>query len=100
MLERAVLALAQNGGAGEKNGEHGDVVDDLIDRHEPALLHVRIEAGSTLEPDQVPVARTVSVTPEGLNFARHDLVDVSRSPTRLAHGRRIGRDFNRRLLSL
>ena len=35
MLDRALLALADERGAGQDHREHGDVVDDLHDGGEP-----------------------------------------------------------------
>jgi len=44
VLDGAVFPFADQGGTGENDGEHGDVVDDLHDRSEPRLVQFRIEA--------------------------------------------------------
>jgi hypothetical protein len=48
VVEGAVFALAQQRGAGEDDGEDGDVVDDLNHRQKPATLQIGVEqrAGS------------------------------------------------------
>src|SRR5215471_10940178 len=43
MLDRALLALADERGSGQDHGEHGEIVDDLHHRGEPARLQVRVE---------------------------------------------------------
>ena len=49
---RSMLTFPQHRRAGQEDREHGNVVDDLVDRDEPALLHIRIESGAGVEFDQ------------------------------------------------
>src|SRR5215470_11047918 len=51
MLDRALLALADERSSGQDYGEHGEIVDDLHHRVEPARLQVRVElcAGHDLD---------------------------------------------------
>ena len=60
MLDIAMLAFAQHCCPGQEDRKHRYVVDDLIDRDEPALLHVRVEPGAIL---QVSVNGPLTVLP-------------------------------------
>ena len=49
---RAVLALAHDGGAGQDDRQHGDVVDDAHDAGEPGGRDVGIEGDADDEIDR------------------------------------------------
>src|SRR5262249_17984834 len=87
---RSVLTLAQHRRTGEEDAEYRDVVDDLVDGDEPALLHVRIEPGAGVERDDVVIRRVVASGPERLYFPVHDVADVFRPAAGLAHPGSIG----------
>ena len=94
MLQIAVLPLAQHRGAAEENRQNRDIVDDLVDRDEPALLHVGIEARPGFQLRHRRVIALATALPEGIDRAGDDALDVARATAGLAHGGRVGDDFN------
>jgi hypothetical protein len=46
MLERAMFAFPDQSSAGEDDRQHGDVVAELHDRSEPALVELGVETGT------------------------------------------------------
>src|SRR5262245_9686334 len=60
MLDRTLLALANQRGSAEDDGEHGQTIDDLYDRVEPAWHHVGIEHASD---DQIDRCFAAAFTP-------------------------------------
>src|SRR5262249_8861407 len=95
MLYSAMLALAQNRGTGQKNCKYGDVIDDLVDGHEPSLLHIGIKACPSHEPDQFTIVAVVSSRPKRLGLLGDDFLNVRWTSASLAHCGCVGDDFNR-----
>jgi hypothetical protein len=87
-LDRAVLALANQRGSGQDQGDQGDTVDDRHHPGEPGLLQGRVEAHPRHEID-----RRRCAAPAALNELRHltddDLLRVAAAREGLAHARRI-----------
>ncbi|MCY1235322.1 hypothetical protein D9M72_479340 [compost metagenome] len=88
MLYRPVLALADEGGTREHDRQDGDVGDDVHDCAEPALVELRIEAGTQNQIDRQFLLAAVSVK-EARDLAGDDLLDVAVAGKGLAHARRI-----------
>ena len=96
MLDGAVLTLTDKGRAGEDDGEHGDVVDDLGHADEPGSGEVGIEGESCF---QLHRQRGLAVGGKGSDLFGQDSVDVAIANTGLRHGGRIDVDLECRLTS-
>src|SRR5579863_338168 len=96
MLDSSMLTFPQHRSAGQEDRKHGNIVDDLVDRNEPALLHVRIESSARGELDQVAILGIGPGTPKRLQLLVDDLPDVLWSAARLTHRGGVGYDFHRR----
>src|SRR5262245_19943837 len=88
MLDRTLLALANQRGSAEDYGEHGQTVDDLHDRVEPAWHHVGIEHAPDNQIDRCfAAAFTPSFEVGDLVF--EDALDIVGAVARLRNGRRV-----------
>ena len=96
MLDRPMFAFAQDGGAGEEDREHRNVVDDLVDRDEPTLLHIWVEARARDKPHQFPILSLASSGPKRFSFLRYNFLNIRWTPARLTHRGRVGDDLDRR----
>ncbi len=92
-----MLPLAQDGGAGQEDRQHRDVVDHLVDGDEPTLLHVRIEARARVELGERLGLLAAGGRPEGLHRIVDDLLNIAGPASRLAHRRGVADDLDRRL---
>ena len=94
MLDGAVLALADQRRAGEDDGEHGHVIDDLHDRAEPRLVELGIEAYPERQIDRQ--LRNLAITlREGAHLVAHDGLDIAAAGESLAHARGIDVELDR-----
>src|SRR5262245_25734452 len=96
MLDRALLTLADERGSGQDHGEHGEIVDDLHHRGEPARLEVRVElcAGHDLDRG---AHQSLASGDELRDIVDDDVLDVGHAIEGLGHGSGIYVDLNRRL---
>src|SRR5262249_48032864 len=96
MLDRALLALADERSSGQDYGEHGEIVDDLHHRVEPARFQVRIElcAGHDLDRG---THQSFASGDEFRDVVDDDVLDVGHAIEGLGHGGAIYVDLNRRL---
>ena len=81
-----MLPFADQGRAGQDDGEHGDVVDEFHHRPEPRLGQVRIEAVARHDLDRLRSGGIVPVH-ERTDFVHDDLLDVAAAGERLRHAR-------------
>mmetsp|Transcript_91075 Transcript_91075/g.253589 ORF Transcript_91075/g.253589 Transcript_91075/m.253589 type:complete len:276 (+) Transcript_91075:783-1610(+) len=96
VLDGAVLALADQRGAGQDDGEHGDVVDDLHQRTEPGVLQVGVEAHAHRQVDRWRGAAAVPQH-ETVDLGRDDLLHIAAAGEGLAHPRRVDIELQPRL---
>src|SRR5262249_56689086 len=93
MLDRALLALADERSSGQDYGEHGEIVDDLHHRVEPARFQVRIElcAGHDLDRG---THQSFASGDEFRDVVDDDVLDVGHAIEGLGHGGAIYVDLN------
>src|SRR5262249_34576805 len=96
MLDRALLALADERSSGQDHGEHGEIVDDLHHRGEPARLQVRIELCTGHDLDR-GTHQSFASADELRDIVDDDVLDVGHAIERLGHGSGIYVDLNRGL---
>ena len=88
-----MLAFAQQRGAGEDDGQDGDVVDDLDHPEEPATFQVAVEQRAAGQTGDLVRALLGGV----VQFALENPADVAGAHEGLTHGRGIDIDLQRRL---
>src|SRR5215813_10034315 len=96
MLDRALLALADERGSGQDHGEHGEIVDDLHHRGEPARLEVRVELCARDYFDR-QAHQSFAPGDELGDVVDDHVLDVGHAIKRLGHGGGIYVDLNRGL---
>src|SRR5215470_16591878 len=96
MLDRALLALADERGSGQDYGEHGEIVDDLHHRGEPARFQVRVELCAGHDLDR-RTHQPLASADELRDVVDDDALDVGHAIEGLGHGSGIYVDLNRRL---
>src|SRR5262249_48950927 len=85
MLDRAVLALTDQGRTGEEHGDEGDAIDELHHGHEGGNFEIRIE----LRPDDEGhrwCGDCCRSAEEGGEFLRNDALDIAGAHASLGHG--------------
>src|SRR5690606_35256535 len=93
MLDRAMLALANESRARQYDGQHGDVVDHLHDAAEPAPVERWIEAISHCEVDGDGRIATIALD-ESCRLLRDDRLDIAAARECLADARSIDVELN------
>ena len=85
MIHRAVLALADDGRAGQNDRQHRDVVDDPHDAGEPGRRDIGVEGDPDVEIDRLG-CRRASERDRKLSISRrYDLLGVAGAEPRLHH---------------
>src|SRR3546814_10294459 len=89
MLDRAMLTLTDQRRARQYERQKGDLVDDLRQPAEPALVQGRVEPGAQFQVDRQSAAAAITLH-ELIGFAKDDLLDVTAPGKGLRHARRVG----------
>ena len=103
MLDRPMLALANERGAGQNDREHGDVADDLHHRGEPFRLEIGVEHDAESEVDRLNFRSaqgcggSCSACGVGLHHLVDDLLQVGPAIAGLRDRRRIHIDLDARI---
>ncbi len=84
MLDGAVLALADQRGAGQDDRQHGDGGDQLVDGAEPALVDLRVEPHSQRQLDRHAGGRAVAAQ-KLVQFTGDDRLHITAARERLGH---------------
>src|SRR5512139_216303 len=88
VLERPVLALADDRGAGQDDRQHADLVDDGYDALEPGRLGVRVEQPAHHELHRLRPGR-LGAFEEARDAVGGDGPDIARPEAGLLHGSRV-----------
>ena len=96
VLDRAMLALADQRRARKDHRQHGDAGDDVDDRAEPHLAELRIVAGADIERDRnfAAAGKAVQIFADGVV---DDLLDVGVAGKGLRHARGVDIELQLRL---
>src|SRR5215510_5434218 len=94
MLDCAVLALADQGRAGQEHGEESDAIDQLYHGHEGGNLEIRIELRPDDEGHRWYGGRCWSVE-EGRELLSDDILDIDGTSASLGHGSGVHVELNR-----
>ena len=88
-----MLAFADEGRAGQHDGQHRDVVDDLDHTAEPGSVELRVEARPQDEIDRGRRGRAIALD-ERRHLIIHDRLDITAAGECLAHARGIDIELN------